>query len=376
MTEKKETVSASEKTGMSRRKFIYLVGAAGATAVAAYAASSYLYPPQPPEEVPKELTMLFAGGSWQKYFHEVYGEGFERENSIKIVYDTTAMGERIAKLNAYKEKQIFDLVHLSPAMAVQSRELGLLDDISEDRVPNVKDVNPAFKIEKYFVPKVVTIWGIAYNTKVLKEPPKSWWSLWDSAYKGKIFIPAFGWTGEAWLHLINKLLGGNEENLDPGIKKIAQLVKDNKALVADSADQALAFFRRGEVVVAGHWDGRTRELMKEGLTLDFVYPEEGVVNFSYGTGLVKGRPKSSTRLTEKLINLQLDPAKQAQFVQKVEYSPTNLKAMALLPAAAQHLKITDEQMKILNKVTLDYFKMAKVRDYALDRWNKEVLGKA
>jgi spermidine/putrescine-binding protein len=198
--------------------------------------------------------------------------------------------------------------------------------------------------------------------------------LWDPAFKGKVAIPKWAWVGETWFHSINKVLGGTEDNIDIGIKKCRELFKDNKAIVMDSVEHGKNLFVSEEIWIAPYYTARTTEAQKAGATIEFVFPEEGGLNWYFNTGLIKGRPKESKEMALKFINYTLDPKKQLEFSLLSGYPPTNVKAIDMIPADRPDILLTRAQMDNLGKIKVDHVKMIKNSDKHAERWNKEVLG--
>lgn len=75
-------------------------------------------------------------------------------------------------------------------------KLRLLLPLEPDRIPNYANIQPALQkadycTEKgriYAVPHIRGPYGLAYNTSIITEEPKSWNILWDPAYKGRYAI--------------------------------------------------------------------------------------------------------------------------------------------------------------------------------------------
>jgi putative spermidine/putrescine transport system substrate-binding protein len=95
---------------------------------------------------------------------------------------------------------------------------------------------------------VLIVMGLVYNTKEASKPA-SYQDLLNPKYKGRVGIPTYGWVGNSWLQVLNKTLGGNEDNVDPGIKFLAQLVKKNEAVIIENTDAAMKAFTREEIVI-------------------------------------------------------------------------------------------------------------------------------
>ena len=76
---------------------------------------------------------------------------------------------------------------------------------------------------------------------------------------GSAFLPV-ATVGNSWLQVLNKTLGGNEDDIDPGIAFLVELMKKNQPLIVENADAGLKAFAREEIVIMPYWNGRTHVL--------------------------------------------------------------------------------------------------------------------
>ena len=75
----------------------------------------------------------------------------------------------------------------------------------------------------------------------------------------------------------------------------------------------------------------------------------------------------------KFLNFPLDPGRQVEFSKISNYSPTNVKAIEMLPEEYKALKISEKELESLAKVKLDYVEMKKNKDRDLEAWKREIL---
>ena len=199
-----------------------------------------------------------------------------------------------------------------------------------------------------FAPFVLIVMGLVYNTKEAQKPT-SYQDLLNPKYKGRVGIPTYGWVGNSWLQVLNKTLGGNEDNVDPGIGFLAELVKKNDAVIIENTDAALKAFSREEIVIMPFWNGRTAVLQKQGVPVAIEYIP-GSMLVGNGFPILKGG-----KFIEKMnqyVNVTLDGQYQMMMTKRFFYPPSNRNA----------------------KLPPDLEKYAFPADKYLDRWNKEVLG--
>jgi len=71
--------------------------------------------------------------------------------------------------------------------------------------------------------------------------------------------------------VLNKTLGGNEDDIDPGIAFLVELMKKNQPLIVEKADAGLKAFAREEIVIMPYWNGRTHVLQSQGVPVEIEY---------------------------------------------------------------------------------------------------------
>ena len=177
--------------------------------------------------------------------------------------------------------------------------------------------------------------------------------------------------------LLGQSLDFRQETVDSSQAK--ELFKNNNAKVGKNVDEMMQLFVAEELWIAPLFSARVGQAKVKGAPVEFVIPKEGGMSWIYQTGLIANRSPERTELSEKLVNMTLDPERQIEFAKLTGYPPTNRKAMAGLPASLNHLMLTEPQLQSLSKLQqkLDYMAMFGFRDQYTERWNKEVLaGKA
>eukprot|EP01037_Dinobryon_pediforme_P031233 gene31233-35629_t len=108
-------------------------------------------------------------------------------------------------------------------LGIQEGYLGKRDDA---HIPNLANVYPELlaKSGGYGVPATYSLVGIAYNTNLVKTPPKSWADLWRPEFQGQVGIARTSSNlGLATLVVAAKTHGGSETDLEPGWAKLQEL---------------------------------------------------------------------------------------------------------------------------------------------------------
>jgi putative spermidine/putrescine transport system substrate-binding protein len=320
------------------------------------------------------FTLASTGGSWGDALRNAYVDTpkFEESNKLKVSWEHAIDSVYTAKAMASCGNPPFSTVAVLQAEAsflalggcLQGYDLGICtnykDIIAEAREP------PRGGLQDWFVPHVLIIMGLVWNTKEATKPA-SYQDLLNPKYKGRVGIPAYGWVGNSFLQVLNKTLGGNEDNVDPGIKFLAEVVKKNEAVIIENTDAALKAFAREEIVIMPFWNGRAFTLQGDGVPVDIEYVPGTLL---VGNGFPVIKHGKFIELTNRFCNISMDGQYQMLMTKRFFYPPSN--GTAKLPADLERYAFPRDKSK--NVVTIDYEKMNTHKSTYLERWNKEVLG--
>jgi putative spermidine/putrescine transport system substrate-binding protein len=322
----------------------------------------------------ESFTVASTGASWGEGIRAAFIDApkFEEKNGIKATQDFAIDSVYTAKAMAGCGNPPFSTVS---ALQAEGNFLGLggcVQDYDLDICTNFKDVLDSAKepprgaLKNWFAPYVLVIMGMVWNTKEAQKPT-SYQDLLNPKYKGRVGIPAYGWVGNSWLQVLNKTLGGNEDNIDPGIAFLAELMKKNQPVIIENADAGLKAFSREEIVIMPYWNGRTHVLQTQGVPVDIEYLP-GTMLVAPAFLVLKGG--KLIELTNQFCNFTMAGEYQMIMTKRFFYPPTNRK-VKLPPELAKYDFPADKEE---NVVQIDYEKMNKHKSQYLDRWNKEVLG--
>ena len=129
--------------------------------------------------------------NWEDYLAPQVVAEFERRFNAKIEV-VTFSDEEEALEHLSRAGAPFDLMVLSGSAVRRAREASLLGEIDPLKIPNLKNVDKAFRMPFYdtqaksHVPYLWGTTGIVVNRTRIKEPGKGWEVLWDQGLKGKI----------------------------------------------------------------------------------------------------------------------------------------------------------------------------------------------
>jgi putative spermidine/putrescine transport system substrate-binding protein len=322
-----------------------------------------------PAHAARPFTWATTGGSWGQDCQQIFLDqgGFAKLTGLSVRHAAQLEAVTASKIMTAGGRSLYDVSGNAPAEFVMLHEAGLVLPYDTALMPNYADVYEEAKVGNYFAAMVFEVFGLTWNTKEISIEPASFETLANPVYKGRVGIPAYGWYGMYWLHGVNKALGGNEDNITPGIQFAAKVVRENKAIIVQNVDDGIRLMEQGEVIITPFWNGRTNEMQANGTPVKFAVVQ-GTVEISGGFIILKGTPYHKE--ANEFVNITLDPKLQVEFSTRLWYPPTSRKAV--LPPSLRHIQLNEAE---LSKITpLDWKKVVAHRADCLRRWNEEVIG--
>ena len=318
---------------------------------------------------PKNLIYSTYGGDYAKWVKESFEDPFTTKTGIALVKDIGKNPDRLSKLRLQSTRPYCDIVALLDRFMFQADYEGLLSPLNPSNFENLKDIYPAY-VHKSWVPYWGQSIGIVYNTKYVKKEIKSWYDIFDEAFRGKTFIDDISHFGVHCLVAFAKLKGGDENNIDPGFKLLSKFKKMLNPRIITTSQEGMHVFRTEQMWIGVWQKARAIRLKREGLPIKFVSPIEGDVSLTTGHAVAKA--SKHKEWVEKYIDKTLDPANQSKFTKFYPAFPTNKKAKLPTDLEAE-IGYTEEELA--RQIHIDYSKVIPQLDHWVERWNKEIARK-
>ena len=241
----------------------------------------------PPADDGKPASGNLRVSNWPLYMADGFVAAFQKASGLTVDYkeDFNDNEEWFAKNKeplSRKQDIGADLVVPTQFMALRLKGLGWLNEISDIRVPNKKNLRPDLLNDKsdpgrkFTAPYMTGMVGLAYNKAATGRPITKIDDLWDPKFKGKVSLLSDMQDG---LGMIMTSQGGDvaSPSMD-GVQKAVDLVKEQKDKGQirrftgnDYADDLAA----GNIVVAQAYSGDIVQLQADNPDLGFVIPESG-----------------------------------------------------------------------------------------------------
>ena len=256
---------------------------------------------------------------------------------IKVDFQSAGAGKLMAKIAAEREsgKILADVLWTSEVPDFyQLKQAGLLLPYTPAEIKAV--LNPFQDWDGSFTAVRLGTLGIAYNTRIVKDPPKTWQDLTKPQFKGAYGIanPALSGTAYMSVALLAKQLGwGYFEGLRANGAKMG---KGSGQVVDDTAS--------GDLVASLAVDYITLDKVDKGATIALVYPPEMLVVPS-PIAIFKASPNADA--AKKLVDFLL--SKEGQQIVADE-GTLPVRADVKLPERFKQLPAVDDAMKRAMKI--------------------------
>ncbi|MEZ0342179.1 extracellular solute-binding protein [Mycobacterium sp. pV006] len=275
----------------SRRRFLggSVAAAAGltlgSTMLSACASDSGTSESTTSEGGPADGTLRVS--NWPLYMAEGFVAAFQTASGITVDYkeDFNDNEQWFAKAKeplSRRQDIGADLVVPTEFMAVRLHQLGWLNEISDDRVPNKKNLRPDLLDagvdpgRKFSAPYLSGLVGLAYNRAATGRDITSIDDLWDPAFKGRVSLLSDTQDG---LGMVMLSQGNSPE--DPTSETVARAVdlireQNDRGQIRrftgnDYADDLAA----GNIAVAQAYSGDVVQLQADNPDLQFIVPQSG-----------------------------------------------------------------------------------------------------
>ena len=288
--------------------------------------------------------------NWSDYIDPETLELFEQEYGVRVIYDTyDANEDMIAKVRAGNSG--YDIVVPSDYAVQIMVDEELVQPLDKNLLTNLGSMNKNYlgvyfdPENRYSVPYLLGLTGIAYNSEFFPNGVDSWSALLDpanlSAIQGKFsMLEDERETPGAAL----KSLGQSLNTTDGALLQQAQelLISQKPFLAAYNSADVNRKLASGEYVIAHAWSGMAMQA-RNGLgdefsgnpAINFVIPKEGGTIWMDNLVILSDSPNAYT--AHVFINFLMRPEIAARNAGYVGYITPNEGAVPLLPQEVQDL---------------------------------------
>jgi iron(III) transport system substrate-binding protein len=307
-------------------------------------------PPELIAAAKKEGRLIYYTANFAEVEQEVIKAFNKRFPEIKVEMVRAPGGQLITrvKTEAAAGKLVADIVDHSDR-ALMSELVDLFQDYAP---PNGDDYLPESRISPKLWPRVTLVWSIAYNSALVKRPPKTWMDLTKPEYKGKQIGQVVGPSGgTTWTRIMfeRQVLGEDywQKQAALGIAMYPSGAPLSDALV------------RGEVSIAPLLYNIIYTKIVEGAPAEAIFAPEGVPIIPYADGITK--TSKSPNASKLFMNWRLSKEGQSFQIAKLG----NITSMKEPPAFPKGW-----DPKVIKVWVPNFEQFEKLREPWLNDWNK------
>ncbi|HJO95347.1 MAG TPA: spermidine/putrescine ABC transporter substrate-binding protein [Victivallales bacterium] len=270
--------------------------------------------------------------NWSDYIAPDLLTKFQNKYNCNVVIDYFDSNEAMyAKIEVSNSG--YDIIFPSSYMADIMRRQHLIRKLDKSKIPNIKYVDRIYTDKtadpnmNYSVPYMISLSGIAYDKRVVKNIKPTWGVFGDKKYAGRMtmFDDMREAIGAALKYLGYSYNSTNDAQLEQA-KEL--MLKWKKNLAAYQVDEAKTSLGAGILLVIQAYNGDIYQMLPDSPQLGFVYPEEGT-SIGLDTMVIPSDSKN-TDLAYKFINFMYEPKNSIDNMKYVFYLCPNRKAMKML----------------------------------------------
>jgi putative spermidine/putrescine transport system substrate-binding protein len=312
------------------------------------------------------------GGPMEKAYTSQVLPAFEKANNVKVVVVPGTSSDILAKLLANKAHPQIHVAFLDDGVMARAVSLGICQKL--DNAPVLNELYPFARMKNDIGAGVqLGMTGIAYNTKLFAQkgwaPPTSWMDFADPKYKGKVVFQSAS-SSTFGLHgflAINRLLGGSDQNVEPGFSKWPNTVGPNVVEYIPNSAKISEMVQTGEAGLFPLTPTAVGDLQDKGMPVAYVTPKEGAVLLLVDLCVVDHNPDA--QLAQKLAQFLLSAPAQSTAAEAGRQIPTNRLAR-MTPAMQQTIGNPDDVMRKLTVVDWDVINAHRAQWDT--RWNRQI----
>ena len=317
-----------------------------------------------------DLTVGAFGGIWEQSLRSCVIAPFEKQTGKTVDVVLGSPTQWLNQIAASPGKPPLDIIYTPTETAYEAINRGLVDKFTPQAVPNASQAEPRFQAMTdggYGAIHNYGAMGLIYNTKTVKDPPRTWKDFVDGTIAGKwkaampsVNYPSAGFTVSIWSFA--KLYGGDVNTIQPGLDVVKKMQQSGNLQFWTDPNGVLNGLKGGDLDMALYWDGRAWAFIDDGNS-DFKYysPDPGVVvAFTWIQ-----KTKNSTPLGLQFANFALGAPQQSCFGSAIRYGVAN-KDARIDP------KVAHEITPISALIIPPYKEIADKQGAWIEAWNKQI----
>ena len=269
----------------------------------------------------EELVVTTYGGSWEAFWRATLMPAFAERTGISATIDTGLGRVYTANMRAAGvDNPPYGVVMTNEIFAQVLRDEGYFEELDQDLLSNHGDLYPIATAAAggHGAVGMISPIGIGYRTDLVSTPPTAWRDLWDNPeFAGRIGLyNIVNTAGKMMVMLTGRIYGSGMHDTDTAFEKLGELGQ----IIQTDFNMSTAF-ASGEVVVAPFDFGEIARLRNQGLPVDCIIPEEGMMMWDQSFSIA--RKITARDAAYAYLDFILSPEAQDLLMREFFVSPVN-----------------------------------------------------
>jgi putative spermidine/putrescine transport system substrate-binding protein len=352
-----------------------LSAASVAAALAAHGASAQDATPAAAEEIITDpsfqgqtLIITSYGGTWEEFMRAEILPPFEEATGATIELAVGLSTEWMTQLRAAGvDDPPFDVVIANETYISTGRLEGFFEALPIDRVPNLEFVHETLRMpDDVGVLALLAPIGYGYMTERVEVTSPASWNDLPTYLPGVGIYNASNSACAQHIMMMGEIITGDYQNWEPGFDWIRDNLRE--ANQTDFSGDMESLLTIGEVDLGLLDSPAVARLKGQGIAIDWIGPEEGLLMFEQNTNVTVG--SEAKDLAYSFVNYWLGTDVQRKFVEAYFWTPANTQVQIpedladLIPVSAENM----DRVKRWDYVWLN----SGVREEMILRWNREM----
>ncbi len=305
----------------------------------------------------RKIVMVGWGGAWEETMKEAFGDPFEKETGIKVVYTSPIdFGKMKAMVESGNVE--WDVSQAGFFRILPAAKAGIIEPIDYSIVD--KSVLAPGTARKYGVGGEYEAVTIGYRTDVYKVGPVGWKDFWDvekfpgprAMYKGVYYTMEAALLADGVLP--DQLYPLDEDRAFRSLDRI----KPHVTAWWRSGSQSQTLIKSREVDMLTAWNGRLAQLIHRGDPVAISWEQALFVQSAWF--VIKNAPNKKEAM--EFINFTNRAKNQAMVASKIFYGPTNPEALKYIdPKVAKWMPSHPDNFKLTIELNSEYWENNKDR---------------
>ncbi|VDS08753.1 Spermidine/putrescine-binding periplasmic protein precursor [Paracoccus haematequi] len=296
---------------LSRRNF--LQASAGASALAALGVPAFA------QNNPFIVNMF--GGRWENDWRQHVIPKFAEQIGRPVELDIGLGTSWIANFRAAgPQNPPFASVMLNERYTAMIRNEGYFEELTPEKVPNMADLIEPAKLKGHTgLTGMLAPLILAYRTDLVTEPPRGWADLWHERFRGQLGLYKITNSAGVMMALwAGEHFGSGRDDAETAVAKFKELSPFPQI---GYSSQLTPLMMQGQVAVAPLDVGEVKAMQDQGVPVDYVIPEEGMLVFDHSFSVFAHHPDKALGL--EYVNFVLSPEIQLWMAENWLIAPTN-----------------------------------------------------